>query len=91
MTKAELVSRISELTGVNKVQVNNVLGSLASVIEKNVIEDNDRISLPGFATFLLKETKGGDKRNPLTGKTVYVPSKKKIVCKISPSLTRVGK
>ena len=54
MTKAELVSKISEKTGVEKITALSVVESMMNEI-KNTISENESIFLRGFGTFKAKK------------------------------------
>ena len=54
MTKAELVSKISEKTGVEKITALSVVESMMNEI-KDSIESNESVFLRGFGTFKAKK------------------------------------
>ena len=56
MTKAEIISKISDRTGVEKTTTTAVLESLMFEIKES-IKKNESVFLRGFGTFLAKERK----------------------------------
>ena len=72
MTKAEIVSRISEGTGLTKVDteaaVNGFIHSVSDALSKG-----KGVEIRGFGTFKVKEKKARIARNPRTGEKVNVP------------------
>ena len=69
MTKAELISAISEKAGLNKNQARDALEALLSSVTDSLKSGND-VRLVGFGTFKAVERKAGTARNPRTGETV---------------------
>lgn len=75
MTKAELISAISEKAGLNKNQSRDALEAfLGSVTE--TLKSGQEVRLVGFGSFLPVERKEGVARNPRTGETVKRPASK---------------
>ncbi len=74
MTKAEIVSRISEATGLTKVDteaaVNGFIHSVSDALSKG-----KGVEIRGFGTFKVKEKNARVARNPRTGEKVMVPKK----------------
>jgi DNA-binding protein HU-beta len=75
MTKAELISAISEKAGLNKNQARDALEALLSSVTESLKSGND-VRLVGFGTFKCVERKAGTARNPRTGETVQRPASK---------------
>lgn len=75
MTKAELVEEVARKTDLAKknaeVIVNTVFDSIILALHKG-----EKIELRGFGSFRLRERKARIGRNPKTGETVQVPTKK---------------
>jgi DNA-binding protein HU-beta len=75
MTKAELISAISEKAGLNKNQSRDALEAfLGSVTES--LKSGKEVRLVGFGSFLPVERKEGVARNPRTGEKVNRPASK---------------
>ena len=75
MTKQEIVDFVSEATGLTKVETETVMnGIMGTIIDS--LANNERVELRGFGTFGLKELKARKSRNPRTGATVFVETKR---------------
>ena len=73
MTKAEIVSKISERTGVEKTTASVVVESLMLEIKES-IKQNESIFLRGFGTFLAKERQEKTGRNISKNTTIIIPA-----------------
>ena len=74
MNKAQLVSRISEMTEIHPVDVEHVVTNLFSLIE-NEVSLGGEVMLRGFAKFHGVVRKQKKARNMHTGETVIVPER----------------
>tara|TARA_B100000900_G_scaffold228004_1_gene193579 strand:- start:1728 stop:2012 length:285 start_codon:yes stop_codon:yes gene_type:complete len=72
MTKAELASKISEITGIEKLTTLTVIESLMSEI-KNSISMNEAVYLRGFGTFKAKKRAEKTGRNIKKNTTIIIP------------------
>lgn len=75
MNKAELVAKISEDTGITKVQANAVLDSFTDAVTKT-LKGGGKVTLVGFGTFLVSKRKARKGRNPKTGEEIKISAKK---------------
>lgn len=75
MTKAELVELISNETGVSKKDTGIVVNLILENIGRALV-DSDKVELRGFGSFKVKSRRSRQARNPRTGESVAVPSKK---------------
>ena len=73
MTKAEIVSKISERTGVEKTTASVVVESLMLEIKESIKQDKS-VFLRGFGTFLAKERKEKTGRNISKNTTIIIPA-----------------
>src|SRR4029453_19122717 len=75
MTKAELVEEVSRVSDLTKkhseVIVETVFQSIIDALHRG-----EKIELPGFGSFLLRQREPRKGRNPKTGDKVDVPPKK---------------
>ena len=55
MTKAELIARISEQTGVDKVTALAVVESFMDNVKGSLINSEENVYLRGFGSFIVKE------------------------------------
>ena len=73
MTKAELVSKISEKTGVEKLTTLAIVESMMNEI-KDSISDNEAVFLRGFGTFKAKKRAEKTGRNIKKNTTIIIPA-----------------
>ena len=73
MTKAELVSKIAEKTGVEKLTTLAVVESMMQEI-KSSIEVNESVFLRGFGTFKAKKRAEKTGRNIKKNTTIIIPA-----------------
>ena len=72
MTKAELVNRISEKTGTEKLVTLTIIESMMKEI-KNSIVSNESVFLRGFGTFKPKKRAEKTGRNIKKNTTIIIP------------------
>ena len=73
MTKAELVSKISEKTGVEKLTTLAIVESMMNEI-KDSISANESVFLRGFGTFKAKKRAEKTGRNIKKNTTIIIPA-----------------
>ena len=72
MTKAQIVDRIADATGLTKIETEAVVdGFMQTVLD--AVSDGDRVELRGFGTFRSVERAPRTARNPRTDQPVPVP------------------
>ena len=74
VTKADIVDRVSNATGLTKVETEIVINGIMNTIT-SALENNRRVELRGFGTFGVKKGDPRKARNPGTGETVYLPER----------------
>jgi len=74
MTKQDIVSIVSEATGLTKVETEAVMNGIMSTIIQS-LEKNERVELRGFGTFGVKHRMPKKARNPGTGETIRLPER----------------
>lgn len=82
MTKADLVEKVAEETGLTRTDVAVVVDRFLEVVKK-AVEQGHNIEIRGFGTFKIKIRKSRKARNPRTGEVVPVPDRKVPVFKPS--------
>jgi len=82
MTKADLVEKVAEKTGLTRTDVMVVVENFLEQIKKS-LEEGHNIEIRGFGTFKVKARKARKARNPRTGEEVPVPTRKVPVFKPS--------
>lgn len=75
MTKAELVEQIADATGVSKKDTAEIVELIMTNIGR-ALEEGDRVELRGFGSFKVKTRGERMARNPRSGESVAVPSKR---------------
>ncbi len=75
MTKDELVAKVSEKTGIKKVDIHKTLDSVINTIIET-IKAGEKVNITGLGIFKLKDKKARLARNPKTGESIQVPAKK---------------
>jgi nucleoid DNA-binding protein len=75
MTKADLVERVAEKTGLTRTDVAATVDSFLDAV-KHSLENGSNIEIRGFGTFKIKPRKARKARNPRTGDVVPVPDRK---------------
>jgi DNA-binding protein HU-beta len=75
MTKADIVSKLSEEIKVTKVTAAKALSVVTGTIEQ-AIKKGEKLTLVGFGTFSVSERKARKGRNPKTGKEIKIAAKK---------------
>ncbi|HEX8233398.1 MAG TPA: HU family DNA-binding protein [Caulobacteraceae bacterium] len=73
MTKAELVSAISERANLSKTQAREALEAFTGVITES-LKRGEEVRLVGFGAFVPVARKAGTARNPKTGQQVQRPA-----------------
>ena len=77
MTKAELINRMAERSGLKQSQAKEALEAyLASVIE--AVKRGEDVRLVGFGSFVPVTRPAGTARNPRTGATVARPESRTV-------------
>ena len=80
MTKAHIVDRIAEATGLTKIETEAVVdGFMQTVLD--AVTDGERVELRGFGTFRAVERASRTARNPHTDEAVPVPARRAPVFK----------
>ena len=88
VTKADIVDRIAEGTGLTKLETEAVIeGFLITVRE--ALEADESVDLRGFGSFRVKERAARTARNPQTDEPVAVPRRFVPVFKASQEFRRV--
>lgn len=75
MTKPELVSAMSEKTGVSKKDAAASVDAFVEIIS-DVLKHGDKLQLVGFGTFEVSERAARTGRNPQTGEDIKIPAAK---------------
>lgn len=74
MTKADIIDKVAEATGLTKVETEAVMGGIIATII-SALKENERVELRGFGTFGVKKRDPRKARNPGTGEIVHLPER----------------
>ncbi len=88
MTRDELITKVSESSGVTKNTVSNVVKTLFMEMEQAFTQGED-VSIKNFGRFDVTTTKEHEGRNPQTGEPIIIPEKKRIRFTAGEPLRRV--
>jgi nucleoid DNA-binding protein len=86
MTKQQFVDAVAEKTGQGKAEVEAVVDSILRTIT-DALSSNDRVDLRGFGSFVVKEKRERQGRNPRTGETITIPAKRNVGFKAGKELS----
>lgn len=75
MTKKEFIDRASESQGVTKTRFSESLESVVEALTE-LFENEDEVIIKGFGRFGVKNRRGREYRNPLTGDKINKPDSK---------------
>ena len=75
MNKTELVAALAEKTGVSKKDTDNTINAFTEVIIEALKRD-DKVQIPGFGSFEVRERAARTGRNPHTGETIEIAAAK---------------
>jgi DNA-binding protein HU-beta len=74
MNKADLIAKISDDTGITKLQANAALDSFTEAVTKT-LKGGGKVTLVGFGTFMVSKRKARKGRNPQTGAEIKIKAK----------------
>ena len=75
MTKAELVAKVAEATGLEKKNAEKAVSAVFDCITE-ALKNGDKVQIMGFGGFEVKERAARTGRNPSTGETIEIPASK---------------
>ena len=73
MTKAEIVNEIAKATGVEKIQVQNVIEEFTKVVKNSIIA-GEPVYVRGFGSFIIKHRAEKAARNITKRTTMTIPA-----------------
>ena len=80
MTKKDIALKVADKTGIKQIIVKQVLQGIFDCIIESLLRD-EKIELRNFGVFKIKTRRPRIGRNPRTGQTVPVPSRKVVIFK----------
>lgn len=75
MNKTELISAVAEAAGMSKKDTEQVLNTFFDTVQ-NTLKQNDKVQIPGFGSFEVRERAARTGRNPHTGETIEIAAAK---------------
>ncbi len=90
MTKAQLVTKLAEASGVSRKQADQLLDSLVETVVKSV-KKGESVKIPGLGIFRLRKMKARMGRNPQTGEQIQVPATKAVKISAGSKLKKIAK
>ena len=73
MTKSELIDKIAKEAKIPRAAAERAVNSLTATITE-VLKTGNKITLPGFGTFLVSNRSARKGRNPRTGEEIDIPA-----------------
>jgi nucleoid DNA-binding protein len=86
MTKQQLIEKVAAKTELKKSDVEVAVDSVLAVIAES-LQANERVDLRGFGSFVVKERKERQGRNPRTGENITIAAKRDASFKPGKELT----
>ncbi|MEO8594868.1 MAG: HU family DNA-binding protein [Candidatus Solibacter sp.] len=86
MTKQQLIENVAAKTELGKADVEVVVDSVLAMIAE-ALQSNQRVDLRGFGSFVVKDKKERQGRNPRTGETITIAAKRDASFKPGKELT----
>jgi len=80
MTKAELVSAIAKGASITKKQADAALKAAVAAVS-DALKKGERVAIPGFGIFSVRQRASRKGRNPRTGAVIEIPARKVVVFK----------
>jgi integration host factor beta subunit len=75
MTKQQLIEKVAAKTELKKSEVEAAVDSVLDMIAE-ALRSNERVELRGFGSFVVKDRKERQGRNPRTGETITIAAKR---------------
>jgi nucleoid DNA-binding protein len=86
MTKQQLIEKVAAKTGLGKADVEVAVDSVLELIAET-LRSNQRVDLRGFGSFVVKDRKERQGRNPRTGETITIAARRNASFKPGKELT----
>ena|SRR5215831_4402753 len=86
MTKQQLIEKVAAKTELGKGEVEVAVDAVLELIAE-ALQSNERVDLRGFGSFVVKDRKERQGRNPRTGETLTIAAKRDASFKPGKELT----
>jgi nucleoid DNA-binding protein len=90
MSKTKLKQFICKKTGITPVESGIIVDVVIQGMTENLLEDN-KLTIPNFGSFKIKESKARIARNPRTGEQIQLPDRSVVRFKPSGKLKKLIK
>ena len=71
MNKNEMIAAVAEKTGVSKAKADLAVNTILDTVQET-LRKGDKVQIPGFGTFEVKERAARTGRNPKTGDIIEI-------------------
>lgn len=78
MTKLEIADTVAQVEEISKRQALRIVERVFTEC-RHALEQGDRVTLPPFGTFVIRERKAREGRNPKTGAAIAIPDRRAVV------------
>jgi len=75
VTKQQLINGVAEKTAKPRAEIETILDSTLEAISE-ALRANERVDLRGFGSFVVKERKARQGRNPQTGEQITIAARR---------------
>lgn len=75
MTKNELIAKVAKKSNLTKAAASDAVNSTFNLIRDTLVK-GEKVVITGFGTFLIRSRAARRGRNPQTGETIQIPTKK---------------
>lgn len=75
MTKADLVDALASESELSKRSASHIVELILSELT-GALRKGERVALPPFGSFVVRQRRARDGRNPLSGETIKIPARK---------------
>ncbi len=72
MTKADVINKIMEATGLQKTEVSVVVESFMETVKNSLLKDKENVYLRGFGSFIIKHRAEKTARNITKNTTITI-------------------
>ena len=86
MTKQQLIEKVAAKTELGKAEVEVAVDSVLELIAET-LRSNERVDIRGFGSFVAKDRKERQGRNPRTGETITFAAKRNAIFRPGKKLT----
>lgn len=75
MTRKELIAKMANAAGTTKTDAEKALNGFLSTVTGS-LQQGEKVALPGFGTFSVRDRAARIGRNPRTGESIEIPARR---------------